>query len=89
MLYWKYLYLPFHTVLIPSMYTDVIGLLHPKSLKTNGGLLYLKTQFVPRSEHFSSRLQKPISLRLSGKSRCLFSDKYKTYKYSVGRTYNC
>ena len=25
-------------------------------LKTNGRLLYLKTQFVPRSKHFSSRL---------------------------------
>ena len=26
---------------------------------------------------------------LSGTSRCLFSDKHKTHKYSVGRTYNC
>ena len=26
---------------------------------------------------------------LSGTSHCLFSDKYKTYKYSVGRTYRC
>jgi hypothetical protein len=29
-------------------------------LTTKGRLLYLKTQFVPRSKHFSSRLQKPI-----------------------------
>jgi len=26
---------------------------------------------------------------VSGTSRCLFPDKYKTYKYSVGRAYNC
>ena len=26
---------------------------------------------------------------VNGTSRCLFSDKYKTYKYSVGRAYSC
>ena len=31
-------------------------------LKTKRRLLYLKTQFVPRSKHFSSRLWKPTSL---------------------------
>jgi hypothetical protein len=33
------------------------------SLKTKLRLLYLKTQFVQRCKHFSSQLQKPISLR--------------------------
>ena len=31
-------------------------------LKTKRRLLYLKTQFVPRCKHFSSRLEKQISL---------------------------
>ena len=30
-------------------------------LKTKRRLLYLKTQFVPRSKHFPPQLQKPIS----------------------------
>jgi hypothetical protein len=35
---------------------------HFNPLNTKRRLLYLKTQFVPRSKHFSSGLQKPISL---------------------------
>jgi hypothetical protein len=31
----------------------------------------------------------PIRFCVNGTSRCLFSDKYKVYKYSVGRTYSC
>jgi hypothetical protein len=31
-------------------------------LNTKRRMLYLKTEFVPRSKHFSSRLEKPISL---------------------------
>ena len=47
-------------------------------LKTKRKLIYLKTQFVPRSEHFSSRLKNQSVYAVSGTSRCLFSDKYKT-----------
>jgi len=36
-------------------------------LNTKRRLLYLKTQSVPRCKHFSSRLQKPISLCYMGK----------------------
>jgi hypothetical protein len=40
-------------------------------LKTKRKLFHLKTQFVPRSKHFSSRLKKQINLRYISKSRCL------------------
>jgi hypothetical protein len=35
-------------------------------LKTKRRLIYLKTQFVPRCKHFSSRLENPISLCCMG-----------------------
>ena len=58
-------------------------------LKTKRRLHYLKTQFVPRNKHFSSGYKNQSIYAVSGTSRCLFSNKYKTHKYSVGRTYSC
>jgi len=56
-------------------------------LKTKRRQLYLKTQFVPRSKHF--HLGYKNQNVVWGRSRCLFSDKYKAHKYGVGRAYNC
>ena len=64
-------------------------LLYLKTQFIPRSLLYLKTQFVPRSKHFLLHYKNQSVYAVSGTSRCLFSDKYKTHKYSVGRTYSC
>jgi len=43
-------------------------------LKTKHRLLYLKTQSVPRSKHFSSRLWNQSFFAICGRRRCLFWD---------------
>ena len=58
-------------------------------LKTKRRWLYIKTQFVPRSKRFHLGYKNQSVYDVSGTGRCLFTDKYKTNKYSEGRTYNC
>ena len=54
-------------------------------LNTKRRLLYLKTQFVPRSKHFVSVIKtNQIMIQVAQ-----VAVRYKTHKYSVGRTYNC
>jgi hypothetical protein len=62
---------------------------HINPLKPKRRLLYLKTQSVPRCKHFHLGYKNQSVYAVSGTSRCLFSDKYKTQKYSVGRAYSC
>jgi hypothetical protein len=58
-------------------------------LKTKRRLLYLKTQFVPRSNTIHRGYKSQPVFVIWGISRSLFSDKYKTHKCCVDRANSC
>ena len=67
--------------------TDPSRTINP--LKTKRRLLYLKTSSYRTVNTFHIGYKNRSVYAVSGTSRCLFSDKYKTHNYSVGRTYSC
>jgi hypothetical protein len=58
-------------------------------LKTKGRLFYLKPSPYRAVNTFHICYKNQSFYNVSGRSRCLFSDKYKTRKYSVDRAYSC
>ena len=58
-------------------------------LKTKRRLLYLKPSSYRAVNIFHVGYKNQSVYAVSGTSRCLFSDKHKTHKYSVGRAYSC
>ena len=62
--------------------------LYNNPLKTKCRPLYLKTQLVQCSKHYSSSYKNQSLYAVSSTSHCLSSDKYKTQKPGVGRVYN-
>jgi len=67
----------------------IFKLLSFNPLKMKHGLLYLKAQSYGAVNTFHLGYKNQSAYGVSGTSHCLFSDKYKTHKYSVGRVYNC
>ena len=58
-------------------------------LNTKRRLLSLKNSSYRAVNGFHLCYKNQSVYAVSGTSRCLFSDKYKAHKYSVGRTYSC
>ena len=59
-------------------FKDKVTLPYFNPLQTKRRLLYLKTQSVPRTKHFHLGYKNQSVYAVSGTSRCLFWDKYKT-----------
>ena len=58
-------------------------------LKTKRRPLYLKPSSYRAVNTFLLGYKNQSVYAISGTSRCLYLDKYKAHKYSVGRAYNC
>jgi len=62
---------------------------HINLLKTKRRPLYLKPSPYRAVNTFHLGYRNQPVYAVSGTIRCLFSDKYKTHKYCVGRAYSC
>jgi len=58
-------------------------------LKTKLRLLYFRPSSYRAVNTFQLGCKNQSVNGINGTSRCLFSDKYKTHNYSVGRAYSC
>ena len=61
---------------------------HTASLKTKLRLLWRPSSYRAVNTFYLGYKNQSV-YAVSGTSRCLFSDKYKTHKNSVGRAYSC
>ena len=77
---------------LPSLITvwlqNATEQLNINPLKTKRRLLYLKPRPYRAVNTFHLGYKNQSVYAVSGTSRCLFSDKYKTHKYSVSRTHS-
>ena len=92
-----YIYIYIYTCIY--IYISYLVLLKPKILPQYPVLEHPQTVFLPKYSrpnftpiqniwHIYNSVYQSV-YAVSGTSRCLFSDKYKTHKYNVSRAYSC